>query len=103
MTKERIEISYMTKQSANVNSHIIGKVFDADGQVKIEIYGSWLDEIYLKDLETGEEELVFKEKPMLPEAHLQYFFGKEAVMMNYCNQNMVGVVAPTDSRWRKDL
>ena len=40
---------------------------------------------------------------MLPNAHLQYFFGKEAVMMNYSDGNMEGIVAPTDSRWRKDL
>ena len=40
---------------------------------------------------------------MIPEAHLQYFFGREAVVMNYSNDEMVGVISPTDSRWRKDL
>ncbi len=40
---------------------------------------------------------------MVPDAHLQYFFGKEAILMNYKNDGMKDVIPPTDTRWRKDL
>ena len=70
MTKEKVDLKYNTKQSATVNSSITGKVYDAEGVAKFEISGSWLDAIYLKNLVTGERETVWKEPPMVPDAHL---------------------------------
>ena len=40
---------------------------------------------------------------MVENAHLQFYFGKLAVLMNFKSEAMEGYVAPTDSRWRQDL
>ena len=37
-------------------SLIEGKAYDASGVVKYTIRGSWLDEIYIKNLDQGSEE-----------------------------------------------
>lgn len=47
-------------------------------------------------------EKIWEEPPMMPNANLQYFYSKFAIIMNYKNDNMIGVIAPTDSRWRMD-
>lgn len=39
----------------------------------------------------------------MPNAHLQYFFDEQTVLLNHKSEEMVGVVAPTDSRFRGDL
>jgi len=40
---------------------------------------------------------------MIPDANLQYFFSKEALLMNYKTDEMDGVISITDSRRRKDI
>ena len=91
------------KKSAKENSRIDGKVMNAKGEVKYKIEGSFIDRITLVNCETKEQELVWEEPPVIPEAHLQYFFGKEALIMNHKTEEMDGVIAPTDCRYRKDL
>ena len=39
----------------------------------------------------------------MPNAHLQYFFDEQAVLLNFKSNEMVGKVAPTDTRFRGDL
>ena len=39
---------------------------------------------------------------MMADAHLQFFYGPQAVLMNYSCPEMKGTIAPTDSRWRVD-
>jgi len=46
---------------------------------------------------------VWKEKPLIPNAHLQYFFDEQSILLNYKSEEMVGIVAPTDTRFRGDL
>jgi hypothetical protein len=69
----------------------------------IEITGSWLNEIKMRDMSQDSFETVWKEAPLIPDANLQYFFGKLTVLLNWKCPEMIGVVAPTDSRFRKDL
>ena len=39
---------------------------------------------------------------MVENAHMQYFLSPFSLALNYVNQKMTGVVAPTDSRFRRD-
>ena len=39
----------------------------------------------------------------VPNADLQYKFSKEGIVLNYKTPEMIGTVAPTDSRFRRDL
>lgn len=52
---------------------------------------------------TGVSRVIFKEIDLLPDAHLQYFYNPVSVLMNFKSDEMEGVVAPTDSRFRQDL
>ena len=39
---------------------------------------------------------------MVENAHMQYFLSPFSIALNYTNPQMAGVVAPTDSRFRRD-
>ena len=62
-----------------------------------------MNEIKLYDMNTNETEIIWTEMPLIKNAHLQYFFNKISVVLNYKNKEMQGIIAPTDSRWRNDL
>ena len=40
---------------------------------------------------------------MIPDAHLQYFFNKLSILLNYRSPQMIGKIPPTDSRNRNDI
>jgi hypothetical protein len=71
--------------------------------LKYEISGSWLDEIYLKNLLTGEEEFTWADPPINPNAHMNYYFSNLTLALNIIKDEMRGVISPTDCRWRKDI
>jgi oxysterol-binding protein-related protein 3/6/7 len=101
-TGERVVIKFHQK-SGNKPSYLKGEGFDASGKKVIEISGSWLTQITIKDLRTGVEETAWEAEALVPDAHLQYFFGNTAVMMNQFGDGMQDMVSPTDSRFRQDL
>ena len=68
----------------------------------IELFGSWLNCIQMKDLRTGNVQVVWEEPPLIPNAHLQYYFYKDSIYLNYLPIEMNGVISPTDSRYRLD-
>ena len=103
VTGHYIEIKFFQRHNATDLSQIQGEGFDANGVKLVEIFGSWLDEIKIKTIATGKVESIFKEKPLPQNAHLQYFFSKCALLLNYKSDEMVGTISPTDSRWRGDL
>jgi hypothetical protein len=52
MTGEKVLFQYNERTSKS-NSSIEGKAFDAKGELKLEISGSWLDEIWITEVATG--------------------------------------------------
>ena len=102
-TGEKVVIDFVEKVAGENESHIKGKVLDASGKPVLEIKGSWLDTISITHLDTGETEEVWTAPPLVPNAHLQYFFNETLIEMNYYCPEMKGVVAPTDSRYRPDV
>ena len=101
-TGERFEVIFFPKKSATEQSRMSGKFFDSHGNLKIELSGSWLNEIKLTTLETGITETAWHEPPLIPNAHLQYYFDYDSILMNYVCEEMNDNVAPTDSRFRMD-
>mmetsp|Transcript_8283 Transcript_8283/g.13853 ORF Transcript_8283/g.13853 Transcript_8283/m.13853 type:complete len:207 (+) Transcript_8283:2072-2692(+) len=61
-------------KSSGKQSSVSGVALDQHGVEKFKMSGSYLDQIKLKDLSSGEEELVWSEPELVPEAHLQYFY-----------------------------
>ena len=84
------------------SSKITGKCFDSRGNLKYEIHGSWLDQIYLKEIKTGYQETVWQELAPIEDYKKQFFFSRFTMLLNYKNDEMVGTIAPTDTRWRSD-
>ena len=68
-----------------------------------ELSGSWLDQISVTDLESGDTEQLWKEIPLLDNAYMQYYYNRQSVLMNYKSPEMASHIAPTDSRFRGDL
>ena len=101
-TKEKVKI-YFTEKKDNKNSFLEGYGFDSQGNKTLLITGTWLSEIKMKDLRSGQTETVWEEGPLINEAHLQYFFNDLSVRLNQRVDGMDGVVSPTDSRWREDI
>ena len=101
-TKENVKI-YFTEKKDNKNSFLEGYGFDSQGNKTLLITGTWLSEIKMKDLRSGQTETVWEEGPLINEAHLQYFFNDLSVRLNQRVDGMDGVVSPTDSRWREDI
>ena len=102
-TKETVNVCLYPKQSDKVNSKIEGQAFDSSGKKVAELSGSWLDQISVTDLESGETEQLWKEIPLLDNAYMQYYYNRQSVLMNYKSPEMASHIAPTDSRFRGDL
>jgi hypothetical protein len=72
-TGEVVEVT-LSEARGNEPSYLKGKGFDKNGKVTYEIEGSWLSEVRMKNVETGQSRVVWKDEPPGPDAHLQYFF-----------------------------
>lgn len=101
-TGERFEVTFFPRKSTTEQSRISGKFFDAHGNLKITLDGSWLNEIRLTTVDTGVTETAWQEPPLIPNAHLQYYFDYDSILMNYVCEDMKDNIAPTDSRFRND-
>lgn len=75
MTGEKLEMKFIAANGAQNPSYVEGKAYDSNGVLKMEVIGSWMDEISVRDVQTGETEVVWREPEMLPDANLQYFYG----------------------------
>ena len=96
------EMTYFPR-SGNKNSYVQGIGYEANGNPVIEVTGSWLSHLELTDKRTGLTEVVWREPPLIPDAHLQFFFNHLTAKMNQRTDDMKGFVCHTDTRWREDI
>jgi oxysterol-binding protein-related protein 3/6/7 len=52
---------------------------------------------------SGNTELLWRAVPLVEDAHMQYYFNKQTLLMNFISPDMEGFLSPTDSRNRPDL
>ena len=81
-TGERVELHLLAKSSKVEIGSIKGKGYDAHGRCVVEVEGNWLKELRLRDLVTNQTEIIWREKPLVPDAHLMYFYSKVSMMIN---------------------
>ena len=81
-TGETVELTFLMKDNKK-DSALTGKCYDAQSKCKYEIEGTWLEEIRLKEVSTKKVEVLWHDLPMIPEAHLQYFYSRLAILLNY--------------------
>ena len=101
-TGETAELEFVPR-SWSKGSEIKGFSSDSSGRKRYEIRGSWMDKIYLKNLDTGSERLIWKEVETPPNFRKQFSFGKLTMALNYTNADLESVLPVTDSRFRKDI
>lgn len=70
MTGESAEIKCIERQNDRKNSRIEGFIKDSKGEKVMEISGSWLDEIRVKDLKTSLTSTVWTIAPLAENSHL---------------------------------
>ena len=103
-TGERVVVNNIPKSSSNPEiGKIFGKCYDSIGRCVCELHGNCLKQVRLLDLVTNKVEVVYTEKPLIPDAHLQCFFSELSMLLNYRNDKMMKVLPPTDSRQRRDI
>lgn len=78
-TGEKVVVDFIEKVPGANDSQISGKAFDSDGNAVFEIKGSWLDQISITTLATGESEVVWTAAPLIPNAHLQFFLNMTTI------------------------
>lgn len=98
-TGERAVVKLIAKGS---KSKIEGSVFDSNGKEVIKIQGSWLDQIQIKNLKEGTTDVVWKEPEMVQDYARQFNFNSFGILLNYQSMAMKEIIAPTDSRFRRD-
>lgn len=81
---------------------IEGHVFDSKGKEKVYIHGNWHSHISIKNLTTGKDEGIWNVSPKVPNSEHQYAFNKFLCNLNYIDDEMKKVIAPTDTRLRPD-
>ena len=74
-TGERAEVKCIERTNDKKNSRIEGFIMDANGNKVLEVTGSWLDQIDVKDLKTTLTQTIWKAAPLAENSHLQFQYG----------------------------
>lgn len=98
-TGERSEVKLVAK---GTKSKIDGTVYDSKGKEVIKITGSWVDQISVKNLKDNTTEVVWKEPELVANSANQFHFSSFGILLNHSSVAMKGIVAPSDSRFRRD-
>ena len=77
--------------------------YDSQYNKLYEISGSWTNQVSVKSLRQCRTEQVWAEPANLDQSHRQYGFSALTTHLNQVTDEMAQHIAPTDSRFRKDI
>lgn len=110
----KLEITNLTKDiKCTLNIHRQGwtsknaykveaTINDSSNKPRYQIDGRWNEFLSLKDLQTGTTEMIFKAEAKPATTERQYGFGYFTCNLNYCDDEMLRYLPPTDCRRRPD-
>ena len=98
-----MKCQFSEKQSDKVNSCLNAEAFDSEGIKIAELSGSWLNEINMKWVYSGNTENLWVAGSLVENPYMNYYFSPRTVLMNYKSPEMEGYVCHRDSRYRHDL
>ena len=101
-TGDLVEIDLVSK-SWNTQPKMTGYGYDSQYNKLYEITGSWTNQVSVKNLRQCRTEQVWSEPASLDQSHRQYGFSAFTTHLNQVTDDMAQSVAPTDSRFRKDI
>ena len=94
-------IKFLKKDKKQKNQ-IEASVSDAEGRKILELFSTDGLSLFCRDLESGAESLLWEATPLGENAKKQFFFSKFTLQLNYLNEELAGIIPPTDSRFRPD-
>ena len=100
------DINFKTRgwmsKSEEVNA-VTAKIKNQFGEIKYEIFGKYTEELFYKDLETGNVSSIFK-APSRPKNFLKMFgMNYYSLQLNVLTDTLKKKLPPTDSRFRPDI
>lgn len=85
------------------NSRVHGSVYDADGVERYTLDGDMQSKVWIENVATKEREIFATSPPRIENGDRQFGWTLCDANLNYKCPEMVGVVAPTDARFRNDM
>lgn len=82
---------------------IDGHINDSEGNKVLRVHGHWNSEVYVTNLKTKKDILIWEAPPKLENYVDQYGFTEFAINLNNLPKELEKKIAPTDSRFRPDL
>ena len=102
-TNEKCFLTYHGKGWTDSSYSLLdGYVLDSNGKKVIEITGKWTESIWMKDLVTGNKEMIWKRLPAPEEWEDYYCFPLFPLQLNNLTDRLRKILPPTDSRFRPD-
>lgn len=103
-TQDKLLMIFKKKGWTSKGDYLVeGEITDAKGKQVYLVEGNWKESLDLIDPVTKEVTPICKRKPEPPNCERQYNFTHFAMQLNLLNQDMLGKIAPTDSRLRPDI
>ena len=80
-----------------------GHAYDSDGNKILKIEGNWTTKMTIKNIESGEETVVWELQEKPENFEDMHSFSKFSINLNHLTPELEKEIAPTDSRFRPDL
>ena len=81
---------------------LVGVIKDSKGTVKYNLNGKFTDKIELKNMETGESEVIWEANELPENNNLMYNMNAFSLQLNLLTDELKEKLPPTDSRMRPD-
>lgn len=103
-TQDRMVLVFKKKGWTSKGDYLVdGEITDASGKQVYLVEGDWRESLDLVDPTTKEVTPICKRKPEPPNSEHQFNFTNFAIQSNILTLDMLGKIAPTDSRLRPDI
>ena len=80
-----------------------GEVLFGAYQAGVKIQGLWNESMFMNDLKSSQETLIWSKSEPLPNSEQFYHMSFFALQLNHLTRAMKCEIAPTDSRLRPDI
>ena len=102
-SQELCEVEWRERGWTGKNANLFqGLVKTASGKSMFKVQGRFSENISIVNLESGEENEVWKIDPKPDQAENMYNFSTFALQLNYLPESLAAKLPPTDSRFRPD-
>ena len=102
-TNDKVNVMYKPKGWTSKNDfEVSGNLKNAGNETKYQLFGKWDSFLSATDSETKNEIRIASKIESPKDCELQYYFSKFSINLNHLSKEMIGCVAPTDTRFRPD-